>query len=191
MNLPYLKTRWDERYPTEDAELWKRPSRFLVDHLPLIPLGRALDVACGPGRNAVFLAQRGFVVDGVDNSREGLTMARRFVEETGVSVNLVFADLDHYVIRPGAYGLIINLFYLSREIIPDLIQGLSRGGYLLFESFTSDTFRFMQAKEPRHYLEPNELLELIRGLRVISFCEGTFIEAGMARVTARLVARKE
>jgi tellurite methyltransferase len=191
MDLPSLNTRWDVRYPTEDPELWKRPSRFLVDRIPAIPVGRALDVACGPARNAVFLARRGFVVDGVDNSRAGLTMARRFITEMGTSVNLIFADLDRYAIRPSTYDLVINLFYLNRAIIPDLIRGLKDGGYLIFESFTIDTFRFMPGKERRHYLEPNELLDLVRGMRVLHFSEGTIIEAGMARATARLLARKE
>ena len=191
MNIPCLNTRWDERYPTEDPQLWKLPSRFLKNHIPQIPIGRALDVACGPGRNAVFLAQRGFVVDAVDNSRAGLIMAQRFAVETGVSVNLIFADLDRYTIRPGTYDLVINLFYLNREIIPDLIRGLKGGGYLMFESFTVDTFRFMPGKDPSHYLKPNELLDLARGMRVLSFREGTIIEAGMARATSRLIARKE
>ncbi len=191
MDLPCLNTRWDERYPTENPDLWKRPSRFLEESIPQIPVGRTLDVACGPGRNAVFLARRGFIVDGVDNSRVGLTMARRFMAETGASVNLIFADLNHYVIKPGIYDLIINLFYLNRDIIPDLIGGLKGGGYLVFESFTIDTLRFMSGKDPRHYLNPNELLELARGMRVLSFFEGTIIEAGMARATARLIARKE
>jgi tellurite methyltransferase len=191
MDLPSLNTRWDMRFPTEDAQLWKRPSRFLVEQIGAIPVGRALDVACGPARNAVFLAQRGFVVDGVDNSRAGLMMARRFMDEAGVSVNLIFADLDRYVIKPRAYDLVVNLFYLNREIIPDLIRGLKDGGYLIFESFTVDTFRFMPGKDPKHYLAPNELLDLVRGMRVLSYYEGTIIEAGMARATARLLARKE
>jgi tellurite methyltransferase len=191
MNLPCLNTRWDGRYPTEDPEVWRRPSRFLTDHIAQIPTGRALDVACGPGRNAVFLAKHGFVVDGVDNSREGLAMARRFMADEGISLNLVFADLDRYAVRPEAYDLVINSFYLNRKIVPDLIRGLKQGGYLLFETFTVDTFRFMPGREPRHYLQPNELLELFRGLRVLFFREGTTIEAGMARATARLFARKE
>lgn len=190
-DLPTLNTRWDERYPTENPEAWKRPSDFLVRSMPLLSGGRALDVACGPARNAVLLARHGFVVDGVDNSRAGLTMARRFMEESGVSVNLIFADLDRYVIRPHAYDLIINLFYLNREIIPSLIEGLKDGGYLIFESFTADTFRFMPGRDPKHYLAPNELLRLASGMRVLHYFEGTIIEAGMARATARLIARRQ
>jgi tellurite methyltransferase len=189
--LPFLNTRWDERYPHEDPDVWKRPSRLLVEHAPALPVGRALDIACGPARNAVFLAERGFVVDAVDNSREGLTMARRFATESGVSVNLIFADLTRYVIRPGTYDLVLNFFYLDRDLMPALIRGLRTGGYLVFESFTTDNARFAPAKDPRHYLGPNELLDLARGLRVLFFREGTVIEAGMVRATARLVARKE
>ena len=191
MELPFLSTRWDERYRHESPDAWKRPSRFLMEHVPYLPLGRALDVACGPARNAVYLAKRGFVVDAVDNSREGLEMARAFMREQRVSVNLVFADLGRYVIRPGLYDLILNFFYLDRRIMPALIDGLKVGGYLIFESFTKDNFRFMRSKDPTHYLDPNELLGLVRGTRVLSYREGTVIEAGMVRAVARLLARKE
>ena len=189
--LPFLNTRWDERYPREDPEAWKRPSRFLVEHVPYLPVGRALDIACGPARNAVFLAARGFVVDAVDNSREGLEMARRFMREEKVSINLIFADLARYAIRPEKYDLVLNFFYLDREIMPALIAGIKIGGYLVFESFTVDNFRFMPGKDPRHYLGPNELLGLMGGLRVLTYREGTVVEAGMVRSTARMIARRE
>jgi tellurite methyltransferase len=189
--LPFLNTRWDNRYPHEDPEVWRRPSRLLVEHVGALPVGRALDVACGPARNAVFLAERGFVVDAVDNSREGLGMARRFAADRGVSVNLIFADLTRYAVRPETYDLVLNFFYLDRELMPALTGGLKAGGYLIFESFTTDNARFAPARDPRHFLGPNELLELARGLRVLFYREGTVIEAGMVRATARLVARKE
>jgi len=190
-DLPSLNTRWDVRYPTEDPEVWKRPSAFLVRSAPLFFGGRALDVACGPARNAVFLAQRGYVVDGVDNSREGLLMAREFIGRRGVPVNLIFADLARYAVRPDSYDLIINFFYLNRELVPSLIEGLRPGGYLVFESFTTDNRRFMPLKDPAHYLAPNELLRLAGAMRVIDYYEGTVIEAGMARAIARLIARKQ
>lgn len=190
-DLPSLNTRWDARFPTEDPEVWKRPSAFLVQCMPLLSGGRALDVACGPARNAVFLAERGYVVDGVDNSREGLLMAREFIGRRAIPVNLVFADLSRYAVRPGRYDLVINFFYLDRELVPSLVAGIKPGGYLIFESFTSDNRRFAPLKDPAHYLAPNELLGLAGTMRVISYYEGTVIEAGMARSVARMVARKE
>jgi tellurite methyltransferase len=190
-DLPSLNTRWDARYPAEDPEVWKRPSAFLVRCLPLLSGGRALDVACGPARNAVFLAERGYVVDGVDNSREGLMMAREFIRRRNARVNLIFADLARYAVRPGGYDLIVNFFYLDRALVPLLVGGLKPGGYLVFESFTTDNRRFSPLKDPAHYLAPNELLGLIGAMRVLSYYEGTVIEAGMARCVARAVARKQ
>jgi len=193
-DLPSLNTRWDARYPTEDPGVWERPSAFLVECMPLFSGGRALDVACGPARNAVFLAERGYVVDGVDNSREGLLMAREFIGRRNVRVNLpvnlIFADLASYAVRPGSYDLIINFYYLDRALMPSLVEGLKTGGYLVFESFTTDNRRFAPLKDPAHYLAPNELLTLIGAMRVLSYYEGTVIEAGMARSVARVVARK-
>lgn len=159
--------------------------------MPLLSGGRALDVACGPARNAVFLAGRGYVVDGVDNSREGLLMAREFIGRRTVPVNLIFADLSRYAVRPGRYDLVLNFFYLDRELMPSLVAGIKPGGYLIFESFTTDNRRFAPLKDPAHYLAPNELLGLAGAMRVISYYEGTVIEAGMARAVARMVARKE
>ncbi len=198
-DLPSLNTRWDARYPTEDPEVWERPSAFLVECMPLFGGGRALDVACGPARNAVFLAERGYIVDGVDNSREGLLMARGFVGRRNVPanlsvnlpVNLIFADLASYAVRPGSYDLILNFFYLNRALMPSLVEGLKAGGYLVFESFTTENRRFAPLKDPAHYLAPNELLTLAGTMRVLGYYEGTVIEAGMARSIARMVARKE
>jgi tellurite methyltransferase len=189
--LPSLNTRWDARYPAEDPEVWKRPSAFLARSMPLFSGGRALDVACGPARNAVFLAERGYVVDGVDNSREGLLMAREFIGRRNAPVNLIFADLARYAVRPGSYDLIINFFYLDRALMPTLAEGLKPGGYLVFESFTTDNRRFAPLKDPAHYLSPNELLGLMGTMRVLSYYEGTVIEAGMARSVARVIARKQ
>jgi len=71
------REHWDERYGTEEL-IWKAdPNRFLVEELQALAPGRALDVACGEGRNAVWLASKGWHVTGVDFSRAGLAKAQR------------------------------------------------------------------------------------------------------------------
>jgi SAM-dependent methyltransferase len=170
---------------------WNEPSRFLMEHVALFPPGRALDVAAGPGRNAVFLAKEGFVVDAVDNSRVGLSMARELAREAGVGLNLIFSDLERYVIRPGRYDLIVVFYYLNRELFPAMVEGLRPGGYVVFESFTARDNQRTQSKNPHHYLAPNELLALGRGLFVVKYEEVTVLEQNMPRNVARLIARKE
>jgi ubiquinone/menaquinone biosynthesis C-methylase UbiE len=84
---------WEERYGTEEL-IWKaEPNRFLVEELEAVPPGRALDVACGEGRNAVWLALKGWRVTGADFSRSALAKAQRLATDRGVEVTWVEADV--------------------------------------------------------------------------------------------------
>jgi len=176
--------------------VWSRPSALLRDHVALFPTGRALDVASGPGRNAAFLARRGFIVDAVDNSREGLLMADRLLRgmHTGDGlrnrVNLIQADLTEYVIKPELYDLVINFYYLDRALLGELIAGLKTGGYLVFETFTKKHGGFTSKSNPDHYLGENELLDLCRDMHIVYYREGTVVENRQVKAIAQLIARK-
>src|SRR5512134_1314475 len=97
------RTRWDERYRAREEPASPRPSEFLRSRLNDLPCGRALDVACGGGRNALFLAEHGFAVDGLDASREGLLRARRALGERGRMGGFVQCDLESYLLPPLRY----------------------------------------------------------------------------------------
>ena len=118
-------------------------------------MGRALDVASGPGRNAAFLARRGFIVDAVDNSREGLRMADRLMRgalgggDIRDRVNLIQADLTEYVVKSCRYDLVINFYYLDRGLLTGLIAGLKEGGYLVFETFTKNHLGYNSQEQSR------------------------------------------
>lgn len=104
------REEWNRRY--EGAELlWTAtPNQMLVGEVEHLPAGRALDVACGEGRNAVWLAEKGWSVTGVDFSDVALGKARRLAQARGVSVDWVLADLRSYHPRPGAYDLVVVLY---------------------------------------------------------------------------------
>lgn len=88
------RTKWNKRYRDGAYAQGVRPSELLETWIGRIPPGRALDVACGAGRNALYLATRGFSVDAVDISREGLKRARDSARNPGLQVNWVERDLD-------------------------------------------------------------------------------------------------
>src|SRR5579884_2142408 len=103
---------WNRRY-AEATLLWGAgPNRFLVAETVGLGPGRALDLACGEGRNAVWLAERGWQVTGVDFSEVALEKARRLAAERGVVVEWRQADLLDYQVEPGAFDLVL-LFYLQ------------------------------------------------------------------------------
>jgi SAM-dependent methyltransferase len=103
---------WDRRYDTDDYVWHVEPNRFLPDLVAGLEPGRALDLACGEGRNAVWLVQQGWHVTGVDFSAVGIAKAGRLAEANGVTGNWIVADVTTWFAPPGAFDLVI-VFYLQ------------------------------------------------------------------------------
>lgn len=101
---------WDARYSTTELLWTAEPNRFLVAEVAGLPAGRALDLACGEGRNAVWLAERGWLVTGVDFSGVALDKGARPAAERGVDVDFFQADVTTFAPPPGAYELVIVLY---------------------------------------------------------------------------------
>ncbi len=127
---------WDRRYEGSDLLWTAAPNQFLVTEVDGLHPGTALDVGCGEGRNAVWLAAQGWRVTGVDFSRVGLEKARRLAEARGVDVELVAADLRSYQPTEGAYDLVVVLYLQlpagdRRAVHAAAARALRRGGVLL------------------------------------------------------------
>ena len=104
------RNAWDERYAGDELVWSAQPNRFLVAEVETLPPGRALDLACGEGRNAVWLAERGWDVTGVDFSNAGIDKARRLAEARGVSAQWEVADVTEYVPAPESFDLVIVMY---------------------------------------------------------------------------------
>jgi len=127
---------WDRRYADSEF-LWSvEPNRFVVRELGDLPPGRALDLASGEGRNAVWLAERGWRVTAVDFSRVGMQKARRLADARGVTVDWVLADLREYEPEAGGYQLVL-VAYLHvppaerAAVLDGACSALAPGGALL------------------------------------------------------------
>ncbi len=150
-----------------------QPSQFLVDNLELLPKGRVLDVAMGNGRNAVYLAGMGFEVEGIDISAEAVNEALESAREVGVAIRAQVADLEkNYHIETGVYEVIICFNYLQRSLIPQIKDGLRRGGMVVYETFIVDQAQFGQPKNPDYLLKHNELLDMFHDFRCLRYREG-------------------
>jgi tellurite methyltransferase len=165
-----------------------QPALFLVENSWLLPRGRALDVAMGTGRNAVYLAGLGFQVEGVDISPLAVESALQLAGRNQVAVQAQVADLTRdYSIPPAAYDVIICFNYLQRSLIPSLKAGLKNGGMIVYETFIVDQVRFGKPHNPDFLLRHNELLEMFRDFRVLRYREGIFDDR---RAVAGLIAEK-
>jgi len=184
--------RWDERFKEKRFALGERANAFLIRHMGLLPKGKALDIATGEGKNAVFLAQHGFDVDGVDISEVGLKKAENLAREFGVEIHTVLADLDTYQIEKQCYDLIANFYFLNRSLIPKIKRGLKRGGMVIFETYLLEqrALSTVGPKNPKYFLKPNELLSLFKGFRILIYREGIFKEGGRRKAIASLIAQK-
>jgi|GEM_PF-423408 len=133
------------------------PCTAVADYVHLARPGRALDIAAGNGRNALFMADKGFAVDAVDISDVGL----RLFAGRHASVFAFCANLETYEIAANRYNLIININYLNRRLFPFIQQGLVPGGLLIFETFLHPPgFHPHKPFSPEHLdhlLKPGEL----------------------------------
>lgn len=163
------RREWDRRYAECDEPIQTRPSPFLEAWLPTLPPGgRALDVACGAGRNALRLAEAGYEVDAVDISAVAVARGRSEARQRGLDLTWHVADLDDFDPGRERYQVIVVIRYRNRDLWPRLIDALALNGWLLAEHHfktpapvtgPSETFK----------LEPQELLRAFGELRVILF----------------------
>lgn len=181
---------WDEKYNTVTYVLGKQPVAWLERHAHLLPdTGRALDVAAGEGRNAVFLASLGLEVDAVDQSAVGLKKAKALATEQGVSIHTVVANLEGYDPGTACYDVVVNFFYLQRSLIPKIKQALKEGGLILFETYTVEHLELPSTRGPRtraYLLERGELEALFDDFEILHASESKDAQ----RAVASLVARK-
>jgi len=185
------RIKWNSRFASEDSFLGRRPSPFLereIEQIKTMTNGRrALDIACGEGRNALFLAVHGFHVTGVDISEVGLAKGIRRSDEEGVAVDFVCADLDNFQFS-GSFDLVLNFNFLQRRLIPLEVALLNPGGLLLFDTIRASS-PMAPGSDPAFYLQQGELFTLFSGLAgEILFHEET--DDGVMP-TSRLMFRKE
>jgi tellurite methyltransferase len=149
------------------------PARFLVENIDLLPRGRALDVAMGSGRNAVFLAKMGFSVEGVDINPEAIKESLELARREGVTIQTKVTDLETMPdFEEEAYDLVICFNYLQRSLIPQIKKWIKLSGYLVYETFIIDQVKFGKPHNPDFLLKHNELLQAFREFRVLRYREG-------------------
>ncbi|MDI1247523.1 MAG: class I SAM-dependent methyltransferase [Lacunisphaera sp.] len=138
---------WDNRYATADFVFGTEPNDFLRACAGHIPAGPVLCLGEGEGRNAVFLASRGYAVTAVDQSATGLAKARRLATERNLALATTVADLADYAIQPGTWAAIVSIFLhlppeLRARVYAQAVAGLQPGGVLLLEAYTPAQLAF-------------------------------------------------
>lgn len=182
---------WDERY-TRGEHIITEPMPLMVRIIETLAPGRALDLACGTGRHAIFLAERGWRVTAVDGSRVGIELLKKNAREHGVEVDARVADLEQngFEIESEAYDLIGVFYYLQRDLFAQIRAGVAAGGVVIAAIHMVDDAPDAHPVNEDYLLQPGELRAEFRGWQIIHDYEGPSTEGGHRRRTAEIVARK-
>jgi tellurite methyltransferase len=184
--------KWDTQHA--QSQVGEQPASFLrqmieADAWPL-PRGRALDVACGKGRNALYLAGLGFEVVAMDISSVALAAGRSRAEAKQLTIDWRQTDLEEVRLDEAGFDLIVNFNYLQRSLFGQIKRALKIGGYVICETYLIDQKEIGHPKNPAYLLGHNELLESFSDLRILYYREGKFADADVASYRAGIVAQR-
>lgn len=200
--MPANVIEWDARYREGAQDAPAEPAGIVSEWLPLLPRGRALDLACGTGRHALLLAGLGISVTAVDWSGTALEILENRARKTRLPVirvsaaalgelssrgiRLIQANLEESVLPDNSFSIILCFHYLQRSLFPQIARALRPGGLLLFETYTRAQLNYSGGPgNPAHLLELGELRTAFPGLRALFYRE---LNAGQG--IASLVSQK-
>ncbi len=171
------RTRWDEKYSAKEPTT-APPDDWLVQCVQSLQPGTALDIACGLGHNAMWLAEEGWTVDAVDISNVGLKLASNAARRRKVCISWLPGDLEDPSWHPPreVYDLIVVFRFLDRVRLPQLIDDhLAPGGHLIYETFTEGQLNRSDnhLRNPNFALQPRELLSLYGSLHAEKHIAGS------------------
>ena len=178
---------WDQHY-ADPTYVDSGADPLLIQAAEMLPPGRALDLACGPGRHALYLARLGWRVTAVDASPVAIALLR--AQASGLPLEACLADLERgeFAIVPDSYELICDFLYLQRNLFPQIREAVHPGGifagaiHLVQEGCTASPCN------PDFLLQPGELRSFFDGWKVLFYSEGG--DPGRSRRTARIIARR-
>jgi SAM-dependent methyltransferase len=184
---------FDKIYTSDRPSFALHPSTVLVEAIENRKPGAALDVAMGQGRNAVFLAQRGWTVTGFDVSQEGLDAARANARKAGVPLTAVHSTLETFDYGTARWDLIALIYVPNSahdgKAMATLERALKPGGLLVIESFASD--RQTPRRRPVD-IDPAALKASLSGFELIRFDDREAVSEWEPQPTrlCRVIARK-
>ena len=177
---------WDDRYRTEDLEA--APNPLLIETAQRLPIGKALDLACGSGRNALWLAEKGWSVTAVDGAPTAIEILRRRASDRGLQVDARVADIEtgEYRIEPSTWDLIAISYYLQRDLFEPAKRGVAPRGVILAIVHIAEP-----GEEPTYKrIKSGELESYFEGWEILHRYEGKPNDTAHQRSVAEIVARR-
>lgn len=170
------------------------PTPWLVENFHFLPMGLALDIAMGNGRNAIFLATRGFDVDGVDVDPDVVAQARATARRFHAPIRAIIGNVEDgtHIIPMEAYEVIVVFNFLHRPLFRDIRDGLKPGGVVVFQTYLEEQIKFGKPSNPAHLLKAGELAQVFADFEILRVNErvDAAVPGGPLCALAGIVARK-
>ena len=185
------RRRWEARYRQGAYGERTHASAWLERWATVAPAGRALDVACGAGRNALHLAALGFDVTGVDIAPTALAQGAAAAARRGLELTWLERDLDDGIGVVGEFALIAMIRYVDLPLLGQLAGRLAPGGVLVVEQHLRTEQAVGGPSAPAFRVVPGALLEAADGLDILEHWEGLATDPdGRTMALARLAAKR-
>jgi tellurite methyltransferase len=182
---------WNKRYrlrerPAEDLD--PAPTPLLIETAAALAPGRALDLACGAGRNALWLAEHGWEVTAVDGATAAIEILQTRAAQHGVKINTVVANLekDEFEIEPARWDLVAMCYYLQRNLFEPAKRGVTPGGILLSIVHLTEPGE----EDGPHRFRPGQLEQYFAGWEILHRREGKPNDSAHHRAVTEIVARR-
>ena len=182
---------WNERYrlrerPAEDLDATVTP--LIVNTATKLALGKALDLACGAGRNAIWLAEQGWEVTAVDAAQEAIEILRSRAKDRSLKINMAVADLEQgqFEIESSCWDLIAICYYLQRNLFKEVKRGVKPGGVLIAIVHMTETGE----EAGPHRLLAGQLEQYFSDWEILHRFEGKPNDSAHRRAVAEIVARR-
>jgi 2-polyprenyl-3-methyl-5-hydroxy-6-metoxy-1,4-benzoquinol methylase len=165
-----IKAKWNEGYRVVTGE--RQASQVLRENLHLLPdSGRALDLACGLGANAILLAQQGLEVDAGDIADVPISALQNIALKRQLSIAAEVRDVEAHPPEADTFDVIVVSYFLDRDIVPAVVQTLKPGGLIYYQTFTQQRVSDRDPQRAEFRLADQELLHLFSGMQVLFYRE--------------------
>lgn len=158
------RNNWERRYRTNDYVPRTNASDLLQDVVQWLPDGPVMEIAAGTGRNAIYLAKKGYSVDAIELSTSAIETGKKKAAEESVEINWIERDVNEHEFPLEYYGVIIVTYYHNPKIIPEIISALRPGGFLIYEHHVETAQNVDRGPSNEYRYKPGELPEKCRDL---------------------------
>lgn len=182
---------WDRRYREGFYDGAKEAHPLLQRFWHTIPRGNVVDIAMGNGRNALFLAEKGYAVCGLDRSSEALKIARETMVEKSQNLFCILGDANSLPFKACSASGVIVFYFLLRSIMEEIVGLLQKGGVIVYETFLKRQNAIDRHRNPDFLLDDGELCSYFKNLETLFYEETISDVEGKKRAIAKFVGRKK